>query len=107
VNLDEIMLWIRVEAIRISVAAPKTKWYLFGSVLKDAESAKDIDLAGLGQASNDLAIVRSELASLCLAMPLHLFLLTECEDRQLNFIAEQGCKEIHPGKFSRHVSLVK
>ena len=74
---------------------PGSDWYLFGSSANDPENAGDIDLLMVHDDHVDSSHLRSELADLCLALPLHLTILTRAEEAELKFIAKAGgCRQL-------------
>lgn len=95
-TIEDIVKSLQIEAARIAEDIPDAVWYLFGSVLRDAAVAADIDVLILYSADADALVIRDKLAKLCLLLPLHLFLVSRQEERELNFIATQGCRQIYP-----------
>ncbi len=82
---------IASEAASVARIVPGASWYLFGSATHSPASAEDIDVLILYSGPEDAATIRRCLRKLCLAMPLHLLLLTAEEERELDFIASQSC----------------
>jgi hypothetical protein len=87
---------LRAEAERICQLAPDAIWYLFGSTLRAFENAADIDVLVLCDTDDSVALVRHELREACQRLPLHLFLITRCEEAELDFLASEGCVQVYP-----------
>jgi hypothetical protein len=86
------------EARAVSSRFPGSDWYLFGSSARNPEHAGDIDLLIVHDGNIESTRLRTELSALCMALPLHLTILTRAEESELNFIARAGgCRRIgHP-----------
>ena len=83
------------EARAVSSRFPGSDWYLFGSSARNPEHAGDIDLLIVHDGTLESTRLRTELADLCMVLPLHLTILTHAEERELNFIARAGgCRKI-------------
>jgi len=95
-NPDQAMEIIRSEAIRISKSAPGTTWYLFGSILHEPNAASDIDVLVRCDSHGTAKVVRREATSLCEMTPVHLLLLTEEEEAEIQFVDSEGCRQFHP-----------
>lgn len=93
---EEIVALLKQEAAHIAEKVPDAVWYLFGSMLTRDATAADIDVLILYSADNDANTIRRNLARLCLSLPLHLFLVSQQEERELNFIETQRCLQIYP-----------
>jgi len=98
-TLDEITRALLLDASRIATQVTDAEWYLFGSVLRSADLAADIDVLVLCNSHEDVTHVRASLTDRCVSLPLHLFLVTRQEERELGFIAGQGCMRIYPLDF--------
>lgn len=71
-------------------------WYLFGSSAKTPETAGDIDLLIIHDATVDASRMREALADLCVSLPIHLTILTRPEERERGFLARAGtCQRIN------------
>lgn len=95
-SLDNIIDSLRFEAQRIDHLSSDAAWYIFGSSRDSFNDALDIDILILCTDDASTCILRRELQSMCLKFPLHLFLLTRCEEAELKFIEQQGCRMIYP-----------
>jgi hypothetical protein len=83
------------EARTVSSRFPGSDWYLFGSSARNPEHAGDIDLLIVHDGTIESTSLRTELAALCMVLPLHLTILTRAEESELNFIARaDGCRKI-------------
>jgi len=82
------------EMARIIALVPRSKWYLFGSITRHKRPVSDIDLLVVCESSADCARVRSSLAALCAEFPIHLLLMTQVEEAEVNFIKGEGALEI-------------
>lgn len=81
--------------MKLASQTPETLWYLFGSIANTA-TPRDIDLLIVYSTFDDCLILRQGLADICLALPLHLFLVSREEERELDFISAQRCTKIYP-----------
>ena len=82
---------MRSEAKRIGALVPDSKWYLFGSCILTDVVPSDIDLLVVYSQAEDSQILRNHLRSNCDELPLHLLLLSQTEEAELNFVASEGC----------------
>jgi predicted nucleotidyltransferase len=90
-NLAEI---VRREIIRLNTIVPGCKWYLFGSVATAKRSVSDIDVLVVCDTHELCAKVREGLSAACAESPIHLLLMTQSEEEELNFISSQRAIEI-------------
>lgn len=81
---------IGAEASRIGAMVTGSRWYLFGSILKDKRPISDIDLLVICETSEDCSTVRFELGAVCSEYPIHLLLMTFDEEREVEFVQGQG-----------------
>lgn len=73
-----------------------TQWYVFGSVLNDTASPSDIDVLCITSDTATLRQVRARCSDLLLNAPVHLRVLTECQEQALSFIERTGAFDISP-----------
>jgi len=85
---------LRREAEKISEIVPSSKWYLFGSVTKNARLASDIDLLVVCKNASELLQVRRELETVCLKFPIDLLLMTDEDEKESSFIQAQNCQHL-------------
>lgn len=69
---------------------PGSDWYLFGSCARNAECTGDIDLLVVHDERVDAVLIRRELSAVCIALPIHLMILSRAEERELDFLARVG-----------------
>lgn len=81
---------LRTEASRIGAIVEGSRWYLFGSVLKEERPISDVDLLVICATSEDCSAVRFELSDACSQYPIHLLLMTSEEEREVSFISGTG-----------------
>jgi hypothetical protein len=86
------------ELTRIAKSVPEATWYLFGSTLIDANAALDIDVLIVYSRDQDGDLIRSSLSEFCLDFPVHLLLISQEEEQELNFVETQRCKQIYPAE---------
>jgi predicted nucleotidyltransferase len=84
------------EARGLSTEVPESRWYVFGSVLRNPEEAEDIDVLILCSTGDDASFIRRRLRDFCLSHPVHLLLATWEEERELQFVETQGCVQLFP-----------
>jgi predicted nucleotidyltransferase len=77
----------------------ETRWYLFGSAMRDARLAADYDLAIVCAPDRALA-VRCHLKPWSEIWPIHLTILTPAEDEALQFTREQRAIQFHPPEYA-------
>jgi len=85
---------VRNEMARIMELAPRSRWYLFGSITSNKRPVSDIDLLVVCESSEDCAKVRGGLAAVCAKFPIHLLLMTQVEEAEVNFIEGVRALEI-------------
>lgn len=91
---DEITKEIESEVSRISASLPTVEWYLLGSFVANHPASSDIDILVVHPATVDARTVRAETRALCAQLPIHLLIMNEDEQRQLDFITSQRCVRI-------------
>jgi predicted nucleotidyltransferase len=74
-------------ACTVAAQFPGSDWYLFGSSANSPETARDIDLLIVHDATVDTSRVRETLADLCMSLPIHLTILTREEEVERGFLA--------------------
>src|SRR4051812_12964712 len=95
--MDTSDIRLAVESAR-AVAAQflGSDWYLFGSGATTPETAGDIDLLIIHDATVDASRMREALADLCALLPIHLTILTRDEERERGFLCRAGiCQRIN------------
>ncbi len=90
-NNNNMIVAIRSEAERIQGLALGSRWYIFGSFIRNPERAADLDLLILCKLQVNVERVRDEVMDICSDWPLHLLLMTEDEEKETNFIASESC----------------
>lgn len=88
---DNMIVAIQSEAERVKNLALGTRWYIFGSFIRNPRRAADVDILILCKSQADVRRVRDEALDICSEWPLHLLLMTEAEEQETNFIASGGC----------------
>ena len=94
--IDDPIGAIIAEAQRLELIAPRTTWFLFGSMLVNPATANDIDLLVLYERDADGPGVRRELAALCLALPLHLMIVSASEEQELGILERYKVQKLYP-----------
>jgi hypothetical protein len=82
------------EMQRIRVQVPNSKWFLFGSVTTARRPLGDVDFLVVCKNATDCVTIRSELDSICAQFPVHLLIMSESEESEVNFIKDQRAIEI-------------
>jgi predicted nucleotidyltransferase len=96
-SADLVVGIVRNEMARIIEVVPHSEWYLFGSITSNKSPVSDIDLLVVCESSADCARVRLGLAAVCAEFPIHLLLMTELEEVEVNFIEGERALEIGRG----------
>jgi predicted nucleotidyltransferase len=89
-ELKRITQDLRCVAKELSRDFPKTRWYLFGSLLRQKSMPSDIDLLIVYQSDHEARGLRIRLGTMCGHLPIDLLLLTEDEESELDFISGQS-----------------
>jgi predicted nucleotidyltransferase len=87
--MSALLELIHAEASRIGAMVTSSRWYLFGSLLKDKRPVSDIDLLVVCATAGDCSAVRLELGAACSEYPIHLLLMTFDEEGEVKFIQGQ------------------
>lgn len=93
---SEVITAIRLEAENRAQDDPNATWYLFGSALVDPQGAKDVDVVVIVSSDQHGRKIRENLSVECRLLPVHLLILTEDEERELDFINAQHCVQLYP-----------
>jgi predicted nucleotidyltransferase len=92
--VDLVVDIVRNEMVQLTKLIPRSKWYLFGSVTTTRRPVSDIDLLVVCENDADCTAVRSGLAKVCAEFPIHLLLMTQAEETEVNFIESARALEI-------------
>ncbi len=95
-NIEDVEMQILNTANWLSQSISGLSWYLFGSTLKNISRANDIDILITYNQDQESTMIREHLKSFVFTLPVHLVLLTEQEELELEFVQTQGCKRIFP-----------
>ena len=68
----------------------------FGSAQRRECPYSDIDILVMYQTDQELKDIQIELESIHLELPVDVIYMTPCEERELDFIRNQGCVKIYP-----------
>jgi hypothetical protein len=82
------------EMQRIRVQVPSSKWFLFGSITTVRRPVRDVDFLVVCKNDADCVTIRSELGSICAQFPVHLLIMSESEESEVDFIKDQRAIEI-------------
>lgn len=93
---NEITKRLESEVSRIATSLPTVEWYLFGSIVASEGASSDIDILVVHPTAMDSRIVRAEATALCADFPVHLFVVNDDEQRELDVVASQRCVRIVP-----------
>src|SRR6187431_1662243 len=85
---------VRSAVHRVAPSVPGSRWFLFGSALIPGVAPADIDLLIVYSEAADRTSIRSAMGPSCSDLPLHLFLLTDEEERELDFIRGNKCQRV-------------
>ncbi|PHK36508.1 hypothetical protein VF13_37015 [Nostoc linckia z16] len=88
-DLEEIILELKIIGERLHLKVEKIDCYIFGSVLINSKLANDIDILIIYKDLGDLSILKGEMKAIELHYPLHFSYFTFSEERELEFIQEQ------------------
>jgi hypothetical protein len=86
------------EMQRIRAQIPNSRWFSFGSITTSKRPVGDLDLLVVCETDADCATVRNELVSICVRFPIHLLLMTQREETEVNFIRHEQAVEITSGE---------
>lgn len=93
---SEALQRLKIEVASVGQDVPATTWFLFGSAAVDTPLPSDVDVLVLCPGDEEAIAVRRRVADLCLRFPVHLLVVTQQEERELDFIATQSCHKIYP-----------
>lgn len=95
--LEEIVIRaVYNEMQRIRGIAPNSRWFFFGSITTTKCPVGDFDLLVICKTTADCIAVRTELAPICARFPIHLMLMTQSEEEEINFIQGSRAIELNP-----------
>ena len=95
--LEEIVIRaLYNEVQRIRGLVPNSQWFFFGSITTMKRPVEDFDLLVICKTTADCIAVRTELASICEQLPIHLLLMTRSEEAEVNFIHRERAVELNP-----------
>lgn len=95
-KLKRVIQDLRCVAKELSRDFPNTRWYLFGSLLRQDSMPSDIDLLIVYQSDYEARGLRLGLSEMCGRLPIDLLLLREDEESELNFVSVQSAMCIFP-----------
>lgn len=78
-------------AARMDAQVQGTRWYLFGSALNDPSTAADIDVLIVCSCHADADVLRACVDQDSIQRPLHLSILTDIEEAEVQFVVRQAC----------------
>ena len=84
------------EMQRIGGHVPNSRWFFFGSITTTKRPVGDFDLLVICKTAADCIAVRTELASICERLPIHLLLMIPSEEAEVNFIQSERAVELNP-----------
>ena len=85
---------IHTEMALLLELVPHSKWYLFGSILRDKRPVNDIDVLVVCPNDPDCEKIRFGLAAACSEFPIHLLLMTRAEEAEVKFIEGECAVQI-------------
>ena len=94
-TVDELIRQVRAMAETINAKTGNTRWYLFGSALRDPARAADIDLLVVCQTDSAADAVR-RIAEEFAFPSLDLSILTDEEEAECSFVTNQRCIQVFP-----------
>jgi predicted nucleotidyltransferase len=100
-DLDEVSLTLRELAKLLAAKAPTAEWYLFGSAVRRVPLPSDIDVVIVYSNISDARELREGLRSYSESVPLHLLLLRQDEENELQFVRDQRAIRIFPEEVSK------
>lgn len=90
--LDPVITLARLSQPRM----PAARWYLFGSYLWSTIGAQDVDILVVHGPDDDVSNLRKFVANLRVLPPIDLYIMSECEEAEFDFILQQGAVQIFP-----------
>lgn len=80
--------------LELNRSCQRAEVYVFGSFLSKTTGIGDLDLVVVYEDSNDLKGLQSALNDMSKMIPLDVIYMHRDEERELNFIASRGAKEV-------------
>ena len=96
VDVNETIASIRAVAAQAGLSGDEATWYLFGSLLRAPDAARDVDLLVVTDSSDRGVQLRGWLYDQPTPEPLHLTTMTSREEEALDFIRNERAVEIFP-----------
>lgn len=93
---DRVAAKIRELAASLGTTSEDTEWYLFGSVDRDVEHARDIDLLILCKDEVQADALRTVIDPDQFELPLHLAFMTYAEEREASAVRMQRGRIVFP-----------
>lgn len=95
-TVEELIHHVHALAEKAEETIGDTRWYLFGSALRDPVRASDVDLLVVCQDHSAADAIRRITDELAFCKPIDLSILTEGEEAETSFIANQHCVQVFP-----------
>jgi predicted nucleotidyltransferase len=95
-TVEELIRQMRALAEKADVTIGNTRWYLFGSAICDPVRAADVDLLVVCRDPSDADAIRRTAGELVFYKPVDLSILTEDEETEVSFVANQRCVRVFP-----------
>jgi len=95
-TVEELIRQVRALAEKADVSIGNMRWYLFGSALCDPARAADVDLLVVCQNHSDTDAIRRATDEFAFRKPIDLSILTEDEEAEASFVANQRCVRVFP-----------
>lgn len=93
---DRVVMQLRELAACLGLISECTKWYLFGSVDRCEEDARDIDLLILCKDHVQADALRAAIDPDQLELPLHLAFMTFAEEAEVSAVRMQQARIVFP-----------
>lgn len=94
---DELIRQVHAMAERADATIGNTRWYIFGSALCGPALAADVDLLVVCQTHPAADAIRRIAGEFAFSRPIDLSILTEDEEAEVGFVANQRCVQVFPG----------
>lgn len=93
-DLESIIEDFNILKTNLALKVKSVDCFLFGSALRNIKQANDVDILVLYEDSSHVPIIREELRKLEGYYPLHVTYFTFEEEREFDFVKQQGATKI-------------
>ncbi|WP_038931923.1 hypothetical protein [Bradyrhizobium japonicum] len=91
---DELISAIEGLALKTNADVGDARWYIFGSAQQRFSDAVDIDILVVCETDSAADAIRRTVDVDQFGRPLHLSILTQVEEAEVQFVQNQACTQV-------------